>query len=183
MFLEILSRPAHMPYELHTSSRLFGPVTVSGGQKTSKQETRMSVQRERHMGNISRTLIAFPFFMNGLGLVPQNLTASALVRAGFAEESVPFFIQAGRVVQLAGGLALASGKFPKSAAAVLTTFLIGATIIGHPFWKAADQKSRAQDKASTFVNIGLLGALLYVASVHRKAKAADFVFESDSFNS
>ena len=108
--------------------------------------------------------------MNGLGVLPQDPTAAALVRAGFPVESVPLFVQAGRAVQLAGGLALASGKFTKGAAAVLTAFLIGATIIGHPFWKAADQKSRTQDKAATFVNIGLLGALLYLASVHGNAE-------------
>jgi uncharacterized membrane protein YphA (DoxX/SURF4 family) len=170
MFLEILSRPAHMPYERHTNSRIFGPVTVGGGQRTLKQETIMSAARKRQMVTISRTLIAFPFFMNGLGVLPQDLTAAALVRAGFTEESVPFLVQAGRAVQLVAGLALASGKFPKCAAAVLTAFLIGATIIVHPFWKAADQKSRTRDKAATFVNIGLLGALLYLASVHRKAE-------------
>ncbi len=181
MFLEILSRPEHMPYERHTTSRLFGPVRVSG-QRISKQETTMSARRDRQMVNICRTLIAFPFFMNGLGVLPQNLTTAALVRAGFGEEIVPFLVQAGRVVQLAGGWALASGKFPKSAGAVLTTFLIGATIIGHPFWRAPDQKSKTQDKAATFVNLGLLGALLYVAAVHRKAKETDFVFQNSSSN-
>ena len=170
MFLEILSRPEHMPYERHTTSRLFGPVRVSGGQRTSKQKTIVSARRVRQMVNISRTLIAFSFFMSGLGVLPQNLTAAALVQAGFTEESVPFLVQAGRAVQLAGGLALASGKFPKGASAVLTAFLIGATIIGHPFWKAPDQKSKTQDKAATFVNLGLLGALLYLANVHREAE-------------
>ena len=142
----------------------------------------MATGRKRQMVNISRTLIAFPFFMNGLGVLPQDLTAAALVRAGFTEQSVPFLAQAGRAVQLAGGLALASGKFPKGAAAVLTAFLIGATMIDHPFWKAPDQKSKIQDKAATFIKVGLLGALLYVAAVHRKAKEPDFVFQSASSN-
>jgi uncharacterized membrane protein YphA (DoxX/SURF4 family) len=148
----------------------------------SKQETTMSARRDRQMVNISRILISFPFLMNGVGIVPQNLTTAAMMRAGFAEEIVPFLVQAGRAVQLAGGWALASGKFPKSAAAVLTTFLIGATIIGHPFWKAPDQKPKTQDKAATFVNVGLLGALLYVAAVDRKAKEAAFVFQNGSSN-
>ena len=182
MFLEILSRPERMPYDEHTNSRLFGPVTINGGYGAPKQVAGMSAARERQMVNVSRSLIALPFLMNALGVVPQNLTAAALVRAGFSEESVPFLVQAGRALQLTAGLALASGKFPKSAAAVLTTFLIGATIIGHPFWKAPDQKSKTQDKAATCVNVGLLGALLYVASVHREAKQADLVFQSGFSN-
>ena len=132
------------------------------------------------MVNVSRSLIALPFLMNALGVVPQNLTAAALVRAGFSEGSVPFLVQAGRALQFTAGLAFASGKFQKSAAALLTTFLIGATIIGHPFWKASDQKSSTQEKAATSVNLGLLGALLYVASANREAKRADFIFQSGS---
>ena len=146
-----------MPYEQHTNSRLFGRVRVTEGQRTSEQETMRSSKQKGQMVDISRTLIAFPFLMNELGVVTQNLTAAALVRVGFTEESVPFLVQAGRAVQLDGDLALASGKFSKAAAALLTTFLIGATIIGHPFWKAPDQKSRTQDKAATFVSLGLLG--------------------------
>ena len=180
MFLEILSRPEHMPYEEHTASRLFGPVTISSGRGAQKQAAGMSAARKRQMVNVSRTLIALPFLMNAIGVVPQNLTAAALVRAGFSEESVPFLVQAGRALQLTAGLTLASGKFPKSSAAVLTTSLIGATIIGHPFWKAPDQKSSTQDKAATFVNVGLLGALLYVASLNREAKEAHFILQSGS---
>ena len=73
----------------------------------------MAAGRKRQVVNISRTLIAFPFFMNGLGVLPQDLTAAALVRAGFTEESVPFFIQAGRAVQLAGGLGVSVREVPE----------------------------------------------------------------------
>ena len=95
MFLEILSRPEHMPYEEHTNSRLFGPVTVISGQGAPKRAAGMSAGRKRQMENVNRSLIALPFLMNALGVVPQDLTAAALVRAGFSEESVPFLVQAG----------------------------------------------------------------------------------------
>ena len=163
MYLEILSRPTHMPYEQQTTSRLFGPVTITGGPPKLRQARGTSEARKLQILKVSRALVAFPFFMNALGVVPQDVTAAALVRAGFSKASVPFFVHAGRAVQLLGGLALASGKFPKAASAALMTFLIGATIIGHPFWKASDQRSRTQDEASTFVNVGLLGALFYLA--------------------
>ena len=163
MFLEILSRPKHMPYESETDSRLSGPVTLNSGQTRSKQETGLDRKRGQQMLTMSRTLIALPFLINGLGLLPQDSTAEALKQAGFSAESTPFLIGTGRGVQLAGGLAVVSGKFPRTASCALMTFLIGATIIGHPFWKAADLKARTLQKASMFVNLGLLGGLLHLA--------------------
>ena len=68
MYLEILSRPAHMPYEQQTASRLFGPVAISGLGPPAVQK-RDAV--ERRMQILSRTLVAFPFLMNGLGILPQ----------------------------------------------------------------------------------------------------------------
>ena len=167
MFLEILSRPRHMPYESQTESRLFGPVMINDEQTRSKEKRSFTKKREQQMLTTSRALIAFPFLMNGLGLMSQDPTAEALDRAGFSEESVPFLIQAGRAVQLAGGLSLVSGKLPKTTSCALITFLIGATIIGHPFWKPTDQKVKTQNKAGAFVNVGLLGALLYLAADRR----------------
>ena len=71
-------------------------------------------------------------------------------------------------MQLAGGVALAAGKLPRFAGAALTSFLLTATIIGHPFWSAPDEKSRTKDESSFFVNIGLIGAVLFVAIVENK---------------
>ena len=168
MFLEILTRPKHMPYEEQTAVRLFGPVAITKSQLTWKQNGSASEGRDCQLLNIGRTLVAFPFLMNGLGVVPQNLTAAALERAGFPKKSIPFLVQVGRAVQLAGAIGLVSGRLPKSASSALMTFLIGATIIGHPFWKATDEKSRTQDIAAMFGNLGLLGGLLYLAMERHK---------------
>ena len=49
MYLEILSRPEHMPYEQQTTSRLFGPVTISGGQPKLGQARGTSEARKQQM--------------------------------------------------------------------------------------------------------------------------------------
>lgn len=61
MFLEILSRPEHMPYEHQTNYRLFGPITSNSGQRTPKQETGLDRKRGQQMLTTGRTPIALPF--------------------------------------------------------------------------------------------------------------------------
>ncbi|MFC7529040.1 DoxX family protein [Actinoplanes sp. GCM10030250] len=61
------------------------------------------------------------------------------------------------------GLALATGRFTRPAAAVLAAGLIPTTWAGHPFW-AAPKEDRANQQIQFLKNLGLLGGLLLAAA-------------------
>ncbi len=61
-----------------------------------------------------------------------------------------------------GGLALATGRFPRLAALGLAANLVPTTYVGHRFWEApADQKVMQQ--INFFKNVSILGGLLITA--------------------
>jgi uncharacterized membrane protein YphA (DoxX/SURF4 family) len=64
---------------------------------------------------------------------------------------------------LAGGLALATGRFPRLAALGLALNLAPTTYVGHAFWKAPEDQKIMQ-QINFFKNLSLLGGLLIAAS-------------------
>lgn len=67
-------------------------------------------------------------------------------------------------VQVAAGLMLATGRFPRPAAAALAGTLVPTTLAGHPFWSEHDPALRAQHQNQFLKNLGLLGGLLLAAA-------------------
>jgi putative oxidoreductase len=63
-------------------------------------------------------------------------------------------------IQLAAGLALATGRAPRLSAAVLAASLVPTTAAGHRFWEAEDPAQRTQQKIHFFKNVSLLGGLV-----------------------
>ncbi|BCJ43571.1 hypothetical protein GCM10010168_41190 [Actinoplanes ianthinogenes] len=63
---------------------------------------------------------------------------------------------------VAAGLALATGRFTRPAAAVLAAGLIPTTYAGHPFWAVPGER-RADQQIHFLKNLGLLGGLLLAA--------------------
>ncbi|GAA2680105.1 MULTISPECIES: DoxX family membrane protein [Actinoplanes] len=61
------------------------------------------------------------------------------------------------------GLALATGRFTRPAAAVLAAGLVPTTYAGHPFW-AVPKDRRADQQIHFLKNLGLLGGLLLAAA-------------------
>lgn len=61
------------------------------------------------------------------------------------------------------GLALATGRFTRPAAAVLAAGLVPTTYAGHPFWTASKEE-RANQQIHFLKNLGLLGGLLLAAA-------------------
>ncbi|GIF11477.1 DoxX family protein [Actinoplanes teichomyceticus] len=61
------------------------------------------------------------------------------------------------------GLALATGRCTRPAAAVLAAGLVPTTIAGHPFW-AVPKDRRADQQIHFLKNLGLLGGLLLAAA-------------------
>jgi uncharacterized membrane protein YphA (DoxX/SURF4 family) len=82
--------------------------------------------------------------------VPMPDNAETLVR-----------INAG--VQIAAGLGLASGRAPRTSAAVLAASLLPTTIAGHRFWEIKEPAQRTQQKLHFFKNVSVLGGLIIAA--------------------
>lgn len=72
-------------------------------------------------------------------------------------------IRAKAAADVVAGLALATGRFTRPAAAVLAAGLIPTTVAGHPFW-AAPKEDRAGQQVHFLKNLGLLGGLLLAAA-------------------
>jgi len=66
-------------------------------------------------------------------------------------------------VQIAAGLCLATGRWPRLAASVLATSLVPTTLAGHAFWNESDPDVRRQQQIQLAKNLSLLGGLLIAA--------------------
>lgn len=65
---------------------------------------------------------------------------------------------------VAGGAALALGIMPRAAATGLILSLAPTTFAGHPYWKETDPMKRNGQRIHFLKNVGLIGALVVVAS-------------------
>ncbi len=92
-----------------------------------------------------------------------------------ATEPLPFdldskqLVQLNGVVQVVGGLMLATGKFPRLSSLVLAASLVPTTLAGHRFWEESDPKVKAQQQVHFFKNVSMLGGLI-LASVDTEGK-------------
>ena len=73
-------------------------------------------------------------------------------------------VRANGAVQLVAGLMLATGRFPRPAAAALAGTMVPTTLAGHPFWNFDDPAERAQHRTHFLKNLALLGGLLLAAA-------------------
>lgn len=71
--------------------------------------------------------------------------------------------------QLAGGVGLATGTFPRISSLVLAGTLVPTTLAGHPYWEKEDPVERNQQRIQVLKNVGLAGGLL-LAAVDRKRR-------------
>jgi putative oxidoreductase len=62
--------------------------------------------------------------------------------------------------QLLAGLALATGRAPRTSAAVLAATLLPTTAAGHRFWEETDKGTRSAQQIHFFKNVSMLGGLL-----------------------
>lgn len=71
--------------------------------------------------------------------------------------------------QLAGGIGLATGTFPRLSALALAATLVPTTLAGHPYWEKDDPVERNQQRIQVLKNVGLAGGLL-LAAIDRKRR-------------
>jgi uncharacterized membrane protein YphA (DoxX/SURF4 family) len=72
-------------------------------------------------------------------------------------------VQVNAAAQVAGGILLALGWFPRLAAILLAGSLVPTTLAGHRFWEIDDPADRARQRNQFLKNLGLLGGLILAA--------------------
>jgi putative oxidoreductase len=73
------------------------------------------------------------------------------------------WVRGNGAVQVAAGIALALGKFPRVAALALAASLVPTTLAGHRFWEERDASARAAQRIHFLKNVSMLGGLLLAA--------------------
>ncbi|NLU83050.1 DoxX family protein [Rhodococcus sp. HNM0569] len=103
-----------------------------------------------------RASVASPWIDKTTGALPDSVTdpvptdAETLVRVNGA-------------VQVAGGVMLSLGKFPRLSSTVLAGSLVPTTLAAHDFWAKDDPAERSMQRTQFLKNLGLLGGLLLAA--------------------
>lgn len=126
----------------------------------------------------ARTMLASYFVVSGLKAVrdPDSLVPAAepLVDGvvpkvqRFAPEQIASlvptdaktWVRINGVLELVGGIALATGKGRRLGAALLALSLVPTTIGKYPFWSRSDPAERAADRDHFLKNVSLLGGVL-----------------------
>jgi putative oxidoreductase len=72
-------------------------------------------------------------------------------------------------VQVLAGLALATGRAPRTSSLVLAASLAPTTYAGHSFWEEKDKAARAGQRIQFFKNVSMMGGLL-LAGVDTEGK-------------
>ncbi|WP_370291333.1 DoxX family membrane protein [Nocardioides sp.] len=128
---------------------------------------------------LARPLLSTYFLANGVQTL-QNAPALAVDAAPVTDTLAPAveavapasvhvpedpqtWVRISGALQLAAGLALATGKAPRLSAAVLAGTLVPATAARHRFWEASDSATRNQQLIHFAKNVSLTGGLLIAA--------------------
>jgi putative oxidoreductase len=133
---------------------------------------------------VARPMLASMFVMGGVSALRQPerhvkmaspVTGQLSDAADQAADKLPAnpdekqLVQINGAAQVIGGLALATGRFPRLAALVLAGSLLPTTYAGHRFWEEQDKTQRANQQIHFFKNLSMFGGLL-IAAVDTEGK-------------
>ena len=133
---------------------------------------------------IARPMLASMFVMGGIdalmhasGKVPKAEkvtehvpTLAERIAPGLPVPTDPAtLIRINGGVQVAAGLALATGRMPRLSALALAGTLVPTTYAGHAFWEEKDKAARSAQRIQFFKNISMMGGLL-IAGVDTEGK-------------
>lgn len=106
-------------------------------------------------------LLSLPFIAGGMEAArnPGHRVAEA---AAAGVPSPAMAVRANGVIMFVAGIALALGKLPRWAAAVLALVLLPTTLVGHAFWKESDPQKRMGQLTHFLKNLAMIGGLLVV---------------------
>lgn len=111
---------------------------------------------------LARPMLASIFISTAIPMLKDQSYLHGPIRdAGLSEPEM--LAKAHVYSNLVGGLALATGRFPRLAAIGLAANLVPTTFVGHKFW-SAPQDQKIMQKINFFKNVGLLGGLLLAAN-------------------
>jgi uncharacterized membrane protein YphA (DoxX/SURF4 family) len=127
---------------------------------------------------LARPLLASMFVMGGVNALKDSDAATKRAQP-VADKVVPAvkkavpnapiptdtksLVRINAATQIAAGLALATGRFPRLSALVLAGTLVPTTAAGHRFWEETDQTAKANQKTHFFKNVSMLGGLMLAA--------------------
>lgn len=121
---------------------------------------------------VGRPMLASMFISGGLNAVrhPETVAPAAepVVRPlADRVEALPDrteqLVRLNGAVQVAGGVLLGLGRFPRLSALALAATLVPTTLAGHRFWEADDPGDRAQQLVHFLKNVSMLGGLMIAA--------------------
>lgn len=73
------------------------------------------------------------------------------------------------VVQIVGGLLLATGRVPRLASAALAVSVVPGSLGGHTFWNEVDPQRKAEERRALLTDLSLIGGLI-IAAVDTEGK-------------
>ena len=118
--------------------------------------------------SIARPLLAAIFFEGGVAALRSPAPRAAMAKPVISKisnisPSIPddeeTVVRINAAVQVGAAMMLASGRFPRLAAAVLAGSLVPTTVAGHAFWKA-DADTKPMQRLQFAKNLSILGGLL-----------------------
>jgi len=112
----------------------------------------------------ARVLIAIVFVLNATAIIDQTIPAKEMMERGVPAAIVPWFMFAGRALELVAGFALVLGVFPRLAALALLLFLIPATLVSHSFWLSAGTPAFMGQLINFSKNLAICGGLLFIGA-------------------
>src|SRR5262245_46659407 len=119
---------------------------------------------------VARPLLAGMFVYGGLdafrnpgGKVPRaEKVAPDIADMVGVDADTEQLVQLNGAVQVAAGVTLALGIFPRASALLLAGSLVPTTLAGHRFWEEEDPGARAQQTIQFLKNAAMMGGLLLV---------------------
>ena len=111
---------------------------------------------------LARPLLSAIFISSAIPMLKDQSYLHGPIRdAGLAEPEL--LAKTHVYANLVGGLALATGRFPRLAALGLAANLVPTTLVGHAYWSAPEDQKTVQ-KINFFKNVSLLGGLVLAAA-------------------
>ncbi len=112
---------------------------------------------------LGRIFLGLIFIASGIGKIFDWSGTSAYMDAK-CMPLVPVFLVLAILLELAGGLSVATGYRQKWGAIALILFLVPATLIFHAFWSYPDEEQKIQ-MIMFMKNLSILGGLLLLIAV------------------
>jgi putative oxidoreductase len=122
------------------------------------------------LGGIDALMNASPKTEKATKVTEHVPTMAARIAPGLPVPSDPAtLVRINGGVQVAAGLALATGRAPRMSALVLAASLLPTTYAGHPFWEEKDKDARKTQRIQFAKNVSMMGGLL-LAGVDTEGK-------------